>query len=404
MRVLRWGIGCVVVAALAWWSFRPTPVLVDVATVTRGALHVTADDDGRTRVRERYVVSAALEGMLHRPTLDEGDRVVAGETVLARLDPRPAALLDARARAEAEARLRAARADADRARAEREAARADLEYAEKNLARERQLEEGGTEARRELDRAVRDEARARQALEAAGFAVQAAEHRVALAEAALAHEPAETEVTIVSPVDGRVLRVIEESAGVVTAGAPLIEVGNVDALEIVADYLSQDAVRIARGMEVEIRGWGGEASGDAGSEQDQAAAASLAGVVRRVEPSGFTKVSALGVEEQRVNVLVDPADPDRGWLSLGDGYRVELRILLDGVEDVPRVPTGALFRADGNWSVFVVEDGRARQRTVELGLRNGLQAEVRSGVVPGAQVVLYPSELIEDGARVEARR
>ena len=396
-------------------AFRPMAVLVDTTVVERGPLLVTADDDGRTRVRERYVISAPVDGRLLRTVLDPGDAVFAGETVVAEFAPVAPHLLDARSRAEAEARVQRAEAALLEARARRDQAEADLAFAGTELERARELAESGAGSEEALDRAKHDERRARAGLDAAEFAVQVGAYELELARASLVEPPAEALeperaggrtldggpvaeglVPLRSPIDGVVLRVFEESARPLTVGTPILEVGNVGALEIVADFLSQDAVRIRPGMRVVVEGYGAELEGSA----------QLEGVVRVVEPGGFTKVSALGVEEQRVNVVVDlveagPDDVDRA--SLGDGYRVEVRVVLWEAGDVLVVPTGALFQEDGGWFVFVVDGDRAVERAVELGRRNGLEAEVQGGLTAGERVVLYPNELIEDGVRIEGR-
>lgn len=387
---ILWTLAMAAAALLVARAYRAQPVLVDLGLVERGPLVVTLDDDGRTRVRERYVVSAPLDGTLARIVLDPGDPVCAGETVLAELVPGPSPLLDPRQRSEAEARVELAAAELERARALVARAEAEADFA--RAERERREQAGGAEARIELDRARSAELRARAELGAARFGAQVAEHQLQLARVVLEEDPgAETggRVVVRSPVDGQVLRVLRESAGPVTQGAGLVELASTDSLEVVADYLSQDAVRMRPGMEVRVEGWGGEEV--------------LQGRVRRVEPAGYTKVSALGVEEQRVDVVVDPVEPLEPWRGLGDGYRVDLRVVLWRGEDVMQVPTGALFRDGDAWAVFVAEEGRARRARVELGRENGLHAEVLGGLREGQQVVLYPSELVSEGARLESR-
>jgi len=396
-RVLWVLVGAAVVLAFVR-AFRTPPVLVDVAEVARGELVVTVDDDGRTRVRDRYTIHAPTDGRLLRIPFRAGARVVAGETVLAEFEPRTPVLLDARTRAEAEARVEAAEASVERTRAVLAQAEADLDYAKAELARRRELVRSGTETQSQLDLAQRDERRADEGLRAARFALDVSEHELGVARAALVEETNGTPggvLALRSPIDGRVLRVFEESARTIAAGTPILEIGDTARLEVVAEYLSQDAVKVAPGMHVLLDGWGGELPG-AGEE-------TLHGEVRLVEPGGFTKVSALGVEEQRVDVLVDPVEPLEGWARLQDGYRVDLRIVVARREDVVIVPTGALFRERDAWAVFVVEDGVAREREVELGQRNGLEAEVARGLAPGERVVLYPSELVGDGTAVEVR-
>lgn len=426
-----------VVAVLVWRALQPQPVLVDVEAVRRDRLVVTVDDDGRTRVRERYTVSAPIAGRLLRTALEPGDPVQANATRLAEFAPVAASLLDARGRAEAEARLRRAEASVHEAEARREQVRAEAAFAESALQRTQELHAGQVLPTEQLEAAERDAERARAGLRAAEMAVRVALHERELAAASL-REPApgdvgETRRTsgstpdpearhggvhpvgsparegpdagragarvlgLRSPIDGLVLRVFEQSARTLAAGEPILEVGNIGSLEIVADYLTQDAVRIRPGMRVLVQGWGGE---DGDGEP-----LALEARVQRIEPSGFTKVSALGVEEQRVNVVVDPDGDVTRWATagLGDGFRVELRIVVWEEDGVLVVPTGALFRQAGAWAVFVVDDGRARLRRVALGRRGALEARVLEGLAEGDTVVLYPSELIGDGAPVEPR-
>ena len=393
----------VVLLALA---FRASPVLVDVAEIGRDRLQVTVDDDGRTRVRERYTISAPIQGRLLRTPLDPGDRVIAADTVVAEFVPMAPNLLDSRTRAEAEARVLRAEAALGEAQARREQALTDLRFATTELARAQELFEKKVQSKEALDQRRRDEQRARQGLRAAEFAIQVATFEAEMARASLREvsggEPAgngsraeaDGRLRLQSPIDGSVLRVFEQSARALPSGTPILEVGNTGALEIVAEYLSQDAVRVRAGMPVEVRGF---------STSDIDDAPLLRGEVRRVEPGGFTKVSALGVEEQRVNIVIDPVGDPAGWAALGDGYRVELRIILWEGENVLGVPTGALFRQDDAWATFVVDGSVARLRKVEIGKRSGLQAEVLSGLQEGERVILYPNELIADGSRVEPR-
>lgn len=411
-----WGVAGIGLVFVLVRAFDPTPVPVDVGMVRRGTLRVTVDDDGRTRVRERYTIAAPIEGRLLRTALDPGDEVRARDTVVAEFAPVAPSFLDERSRAEAAARLSRAEAAVGEAAARAQQAEADLELAVVELERARELAQRDMSARADLDVAERNERRAHEGLRAARFGVEVAGFELALARASLdephaegAEDPAvgqsenasngdrvvERRLRLRSPIDGRVLRVFEESARALPAGSPLLEVGNTARLEIVADYLTQDAVKVEPGMGVLVEGWGGEQP--SGGEQV------LEGSVRVVEPGGFTKVSALGVEEQRVNIIVDPVGDAAAWSAFGDGYRVELRIVLWEHDDVLTVPTGALFRRGDAWSAFVVEDGVAHERTVELGRRSALEAEVVSGLEAGARVVLYPSALIAEGMPVEAR-
>jgi HlyD family secretion protein len=388
-------LAALVLALGAWWALRAPAVPVEVGSVTRGPLQLTVDEEGETRVRQRFVVAAPAEGRLLRITLDEGDAIAVGE-VVAHIVPAP---LDPRAIAAAEARLAAAE-DARRG-AEARAALADaaLAQAERDLTRAERLREAGARSDEEFERARLARTRAQREREAARFAVAAADHEADAARAVLmsARSPQANRVSpddpcagpgacidVRTPVAGHVLRVHEESERIVLAGTPLLDVGDPTAIEIVVDVLSADAVKIRPGAELWVEDWGGETP--------------LRATVRRVEPSGFTKVSALGVEEQRVNVIGDFVDPPDG---LGDGYRIEARIVVWQSEDVLRVPSSALFRRGEGWAVFVLDGAVARRREVEIGARGPFAAEVKSGLEEGEPVVLHPSDRLADGVRVK---
>jgi len=397
-RVVVWGgIGVVGVAALTV-AMLPKPVPADTVTINRGRIAVTLDHEGRTRVRERYVVSAPLPGRVLRIGLEPGDPVRARETVLATFLPAAPALLDARSRAEAESRVRAAQATLARARAEREQVRAASEFAQAERRRVRSLAEQGIMSAQELESAEAEAKARARALEAAGSAVVTAERNLDTARAALVEPTASGRsaaqgrdgvLTLRSPIDGLVLQRFQESEAVVPQGQPLVEVGDVAALEVIADFLSADAVRIAAGMPVLIEQWGGGTP--------------LNGRVTRVEPSAFLKVSALGVEEQRVWVVIGFDDPHSAWRALGDGYRVEARVVIWERPDVLRIPTSSLFRQGAGWAAFVVENGRARLRALTIGQRNGTVAEVVEGLKAGDRVVIHPSDRITEGVRVAER-
>jgi HlyD family secretion protein len=377
------------IAAFAW-AFAPQPLPVEAAEVRRAAFEQTIDEDGKTRVRERYVISAPTSGRLARIRLDPGDPVFAGKPV-AQLTPTAPALLDARTVRELQERVGAAQAQLDQARAEVARAEAAAAQAQADLARLRRLEADGfvsAAAREQAELAARVQTRA---VEAAKAAALAAEYNLAQARAALlrARELPDgalraAALPVISPIDGRVLRVLQESEAVVAIGTPLVEVADPDDLEIVVDVLSTEAMRIAPGAPVHI-----EAGGLA-----------LQGRVRRVEPAAFTKVSALGVEEQRVNVIVDFASPPALWRQLGDGYRVDVRIVVLAKTDAVVAPVAALFRRDGGWAAFAVEDGRARLRALKLGGRSALEAWIEEGLAPGERVIVYPSDSVADGKRV----
>jgi len=389
-RLIKTALVIAIVLAVGFWAFRPGAVPADFATVGRGPLQVTVNEEGRTRVRDRYIVSAPLPGRMTRIELEPGDPVVAGKTVVARFQPSDPALLDVRTRAELEARVKAAESALGGARADQERVRAELTFAESELKRLRRLVEEKVVARREVEAAELQADALARAVQSAGFAVSTAEHQLALARAGLiqARGGKTTAIALYSPVDGVVLRRLQESEAVVPMGQALLEVGNVGDLEIVTDLLSSAAVRVQPGQPVLIEQWGGDQP--------------LRGRVRLVEPSGFTKISALGVEEQRVNAIIDFDEPPTAR-GIGDGYRVEVRIIVWAREDVLKVPTSSLFRRGADWAVYLVENDRAVARTVQTGQRGGLEAEITSGLSGGERIIVYPSDAVTEGVKVMKR-
>ncbi len=390
-RIVRIGLPILVIAAILVWAFRPAAVPADIATVARGRLEVTVDEEGQTRVRERYVVSAPVPGRLQRIELEPGDPVAAGKTVVATFLPTDPALLDVRTRAELEARVKAADAALGSARAEEQRAAAELAFARSELERNRKLLEGGAIAQRDLEQAERQEQALARAHQSAAFAVRTAQYQLEVARAALLQTRSgrTNEIRLFAPVDGVVLRRLQESAAVVPAGQPLLEIGNLNDLEIVSDLLSSAAVSVRPGQPVRIEQWGGDHP--------------LRGTVRRVEPSGFTKISALGVEEQRVNAIIDFDGPPSARPSLGDGYRVEVRIIVWAKDDVLKVPTSSLFRIGDEWAVYVAQDGVAHTRKVTVGQRSGAEAEILKGLSAGERIIVYPSDAVADDVRVTSR-
>jgi len=379
-------VGLIVVA----WI--PNPVEVEVAEVVRGPLVVTVNEDGRTRVKDRYLVSAPITGNLARLDLEAGDAIEEGQ-ILARLVPLPPPLLDSRTRAEAKARVDSAIAARRQAQAAVNRARFQRDFAKQESERALAVVQQGGLARSDADRAVSTYRGSEEDLRSAEFGGRVAEHQLTLAQTALMQLTGKGEegeqLDIRSPVAGQVLKVFQESEGVAPSGTAIVEVGDPSALEVVVDVLSQDATRIPAGAATTIERWGGKNS--------------LRGHVRVVEPSAFTKLSALGVEEQRVNVIIDMDDGRELWSSLGDGYRVEARISVWEGENVLKVPASAVFRSEEAWATFVVEEGTAIVRTVELGETNGLETEVLSGLVEGDSVIAYPSDSVRDGVSVKAR-
>lgn len=388
-------VALLVLAGVLVWAFRPQPLRVEIAEVRTGLFESLVEEDGKTRVRERYVVSAPLGGRLARVQLKAGDSVQAG-TVVAVLWPSAPAMIDARSHRELSERAGAAEAAVEQARANIARDEAALEKAQNDLARQLKLQGEGFLSPSALDQADLAVRVQTKSLEAARFAYEGAKHDLAQARAALmrAQEGAavkrpESAWPITSPVSGRVLRVLQESEAAVAVGTPLLEVANAEDLEIVVDVLSTDATRIHAGAPVRI---------DAGS------GALLPGRVRRIEPAAFTKVSALGVEEQRVNVIVDfDAAPGKGT-PLGDAYRVDVRIVTFERSDATIIPTAALFRRGNDWAVFVLEGDRARLQTVGIGGRNAELAWVDEGLRPGQRVIVYPSDSLQNGSRVRVAR
>ena len=380
-------------ALLLLWAFLPRPIPVETAKVSRGPLRVTVEEEGKARLRDRFVVSAPVAGYIRRVDLEVGDPVKRGQ-VVAEIEPMRTEGLDPRARAAAQARVSAAEA-ALRAAEERvrEAAAAD-EYASARLDRTRHLADAGLTPKDELEQVASEAKRASAATRSAEEAANAARHDLEGAKAALTRAGASggrraDQVTVRSPAAGNVLAVRRESEGVVPAGTPLLEVGDPARLEVEVDVLSADAVRIRPGTLVRFERWGGDVP--------------LEGKVRVVEPVGFTKVSALGVEEQRVLVLVDITSPRDAWKGIGDGYRLEASFVLWEEKEVLQVPAGALFRTGDRFSVYVVEKGRAKARIVEIGRRNGLAAQLLSGLAEGETVILHPGDTVAEGKKVRSR-
>ncbi|HQX53807.1 MAG TPA: HlyD family efflux transporter periplasmic adaptor subunit [Planctomycetaceae bacterium] len=391
-----------VIAALAM-AMMPKPVLVDIAIIERGPLVVTISDDGRTRIRERYVVSAPLGGRLVRISLDPGDQVIAKETLLTTIEPTDPALLDPRAAAQAAALVKAAEARVSLANPRLESAREAMNLQETEFGRLQKLAEKKAAATQELDKQEVAFHQAENDYSAAKFEVEIAEFELEQAKAAMlrtsstdttttpdsATETAEWSFPIKSPVSGRVLRVFQESATIVSAGDRILELGDPTDLEVEVDVLSTDAVRIPAGARVMLKEWGGDQPLDAR--------------VRLVEPAAFTKISALGIEEQRVNVIIDFIDPPESRPLLGDAFRVEADIVRWESDDVLTVPTGALFREADQWAVFVIFEDKATLRQVELGHRNDDDAEILSGLEQGDSVILYPGDRVAAGTIVQQR-
>ena len=400
MRITVRGIaiaaGIILIAAAVAWAVMPGAVPVETAPVRKGKFVASVDEDGKTRVRERYIVAAPLAGRLGRIRFKVGDPIKVDDAV-ATITPSPAPLMDPRTREEVEERLGAAEANVGRAKAVVERARAQSAQANTDFNRTRTLADRGAATAQALEHAELAVRLADRDLRAAEFLDRAAEHELSQMRALLARysgdsnadQPAES-WNVAAPVSGLVLRVAQESETIVQPGTPLLDVGDPRDLEIVVDVLSTDAVEIRPGAEVTIVHWGGPAA--------------LSGRVRRVEPAAFTKVSTLGVEEQRVNVLIDIVSPAEQWASLGDAYQVDAQIVVFTLDDAIIIPAGALFRRGDQWKVFVVKDGRAQIRDVQLLRRSGRFAAIASGLKQDDVVIVYPGDRVASGVRVGVRK
>lgn len=392
MRRLILAIAVLALLAGIVWAFLPRPVEVEVADVAPRTLEVAVAEEGEARIREVFTISATIGGKLRRIDLHAGDPVFAQKTVVAVIGPAAPALLDSRARSVAEATRSAAQSAVDLAAAQVAQAEAALEFRTAEADRSRALLERAAISQRVLDAAILEQRTAQAALDSAKANLAVRKRELESAEAVLGTgDPSGAEaccVDIIAPVSGRVLRVLTENEQVVQPGTPIMEIGNPGNLEIAVDLLSRDAVRVREGSEAQITGWGG---------------APIAARVERIEPSAKTKVSALGIDEQRVGVILnlrgDPAD----WQLLGHGFRVIAHINLWKGEGVLSIPVGALFRDGSDWATYVVQDGRARLRIITLGERNESFAQVLSGVPVGEEVILHPSDLIADGVAVSRR-
>ena len=389
-RLLPW-LGALLLLALVIAGLWPKRLPVEVATVERGDVLVTVNEEGMTRLKNRYVISSPVAGQLQRIDWKPGAAVRAGETVLAALETSGADLLDVRGQAQAEARVRGAEANRQRAGAQLERARAAEALAAGDLVRFRGLAERGAISAQEFEIASMRETTAVQDVRAAEFAQQVADFELQQARALLLRgQPGGSEeqapLVITSPVNGRVLRVFQESSRVVPGGLALVEVGDPTDVELRIEVLSRDGVAIQPGARVIVEQWGGTVA--------------LEARVRLVEPSAFTKISALGVEEQRVFVIADFVTPAEQRLTLGDNYRIEARVVVWEGTNVLRVPAGALFQRGGVWQTFIVQGGKTQVRTIKPGRTNGLETEILDGLKEGERVVVYPGDKVADGSRV----
>lgn len=385
-------IAAVVLATV--YGFLPKAVEVDLADVSRGRLQVTIEEEGRTRLKERFVVTAPVAGYLERIRTKVGDKVAKGQTV-ATLEPLRSPALDPRSRAEAEAAVKAAEAALAAAGEKESAAAADAAYLGKRMERLGNLYARGSIAKDQYDQIRAENDKAQAAARSAGSAVELARADLQRAKATLQNfsssgrAAAKDKVHIASPAGGSIFRIYRESEGPVNTGEPLLDVGDVRNLEVRVEVLSSDAVKIKPGTSVYFRRWGGEGP--------------LTGIVRVVEPAGFTKISSLGVEEQRVLVIADITSPPDVWRALGDAYRLEAHFVVWEGKDVLQIPTSALFRFGAEWAVFVEESGKARMRLIKVGERSGLMAEILSGLKEKERVVAHPGDTIRDGSKISPR-
>ena len=388
-RPITWSVRIAVAVALLGaiaWALRPRPILVEIASVTRGVLEATVTAEGRTRLKDLFVVTAPVDGELERIAFKAGETVSAA-TVLARLRPVAPRPLDTRSRAEALAAVAAARAAIERAEAAEKEAVGALTHAESQLATARTLSSAGAVPTKDFEHAgheVEIRGRAVQATRAARDVARADLARAEAAAAVSVDRPGRAATEVRSPVSGRILRVLRQSAGPVAAGTPLVELGNVGALEIVADFLTTDAVSVSSGAKATILDWGGTKT--------------LAARVRQVESGGFTKVSALGLEEQRVPIVLDLVSERPS--ALGNDFHVNAAIVVWTGRDVLSVPSTALFRIGESWAVFVVRDGRAHSQKVTVGRSDDTRTVIERGIEDGDDVVIQPSDALRDGSRI----
>ncbi len=392
LKTLIWGTLACALLVVGTFTLFPKPIEVEVATAALNALRVTVQEDGKTRIREKYIVSAPVAGRISRIELNAGDPCHE-QTLLAVILPSDPAILDARAQAEALARVQAAEAAMQRAQSSVEQATIDNELKQSKYERAQNLLPARAISQDEYELIKSEFLASTQAIKTARFDVDISTYERDMARAAVNQfkEPQDSTSAepfeIFAPISGRVLRVFEESSTVVTVGEPLIELGDPGDLEIEIDVLSTDAVRIKPGAELTIEHWGGDAP--------------LHGYVRLIEPSAFTKISSLGVEEQRVNIIADFDEPPERLTRLGDGYRIEAKITTEEIEQALLIPNSALFRYQREWHVLAIDGNQARLQLLEIGLQNDTHTQIITGLTPDQQVIVYPSDTIKPGVRVK---
>ena len=396
-RLLLWSIIASILAAGLFSTFKEQPILVDIGVVGLGPLEVSVSEEGETRVRDVYELSSPIMGRVLRLEVEAGDQVAAAETVVANIEPTDPTFLDVRSEKEAKAAVSAAKAELSLAKAQLNEAESELEFAFSELERAQRLVDRKLVSERELDQAKKNYKTKVASVETAQASIKARESELAQAKARLVTPiTAQNSIeeckclSLFAPASGKILRVLHESEGVIDAGDVLVEIGDISDLEIVVDFLSIDAVQIKPGQQVAIEEWGGESY--------------LNGVVNKVEPFGYTKVSSLGIEEQRVDVIIDITDVYEKWQSLGHGYQVEARVILWRDDNVLKLPITSLFRSNGEWSVFVVKDNRAVLKKVQIGKKNAFEAQVLTGVTKDELVILHPSNKINEGVLIDERK
>ena len=375
----------------------PSPVSVDISRISKGELLVTIDDEGKTQLKDVYTVSAPVAGQVRRIDIEAGDPVIANSTVLALFQPNDPAMLDLRSRSEAEASLKAAMAAVELAEAEQSRAQAQLEFSQTELNRGIPLAKKGTISKATLDQRELTVKTSRAQLSQANANLNKIRADLEFANARLItvnqtddRKLDQELIPVKSPISGIIIRVIQESEGVVSAGTPLLELGDPKKMEIITDLLSSDAVKIEKNSKVIIEDWGGTES--------------LLGSVRLIEPFGFTKFSALGIEEQRVNVLIDFVSNQSKWIGLGHGYRVDTKIIIYENFEALKVPISALFRMGDDWAVFINDRNKAKLKKIIIGNKNSLEAEVISGLIEGEEVILHPSNSISNNVSINVRQ
>jgi len=395
-RIVFWSVIAVLFLIAMIVSFKPRPVPTDIGVAQTGSMRTSIREEGETRVEDIYTLSSPIAGHLRRINLEVGDKVVEGQTIVAEIEPLDSDFLDPRSEAQAKAEVNTAESALKLAKAELKQAQVELDFAKSEYDRIRSLHQTGTASQRDLDNSERLFKSRRAVYATVQAALQMRKFELERVKAILmspvqsqAHRTSCECLKLYAPISGTILKVITESEGVVQAGTPLLDIGDPSQLQIVAELLSMDAVKVEAGGLVAIENWGGKTA--------------LEGKVKRIDPVGFSKVSALGIEEQRVNVIIDLVSPHESWSRLGHGYQVDVAIVLWQGSDVLQVPLTAIFREGTNWSIFVVEEGIVTKRSLQVGQINSHTAEIKKGLGTGEQFIVYPSDRIYEGVSVVER-